>query len=242
MLLRLKFTGLCLFVRDPRNPCVHVLFPSTAEHGAHGVPEHVLKVGGTIIPHRWFMDLSGAGATGQKNRLGSYAFPASELITRKVNARQYGMEPDREVIGRITLPWADQVDPGSTAEWEVGAGRGARSLTLTHEFSWGIENAKVNGDNWKFRKLKGAVGTAPSLAVPNGAVSEVHITHLPSGDGDKPDVGYEAKHVIAYYAVHGTTDGPHPVLKQKPAFAGSSKGFDGGSPYNCMIGEGEPLP
>jgi len=218
-ILEITFTGLFLFVPEPRQPKrrLHVLLPATG--GNTGVHQHTATLhqaesgtGPIVFANE---DLRITGSTG------TVLFPPPEAIDleeitqgkRFPRAALTSANPTN-VHARVVLPRATSIKPGQVARWHID-GLGER--TLTHRLVWRLEG--LSGTSVSVERDPFGNGDKTTKVFHQNSEGVVHlcIQHLPPDHGEQPSIGFEAEHFQAFYRTNPVFDtGPNPTLAQPP--------------------------
>lgn len=215
--LEITFTGLFLFVPEPKRPKgLHVLLPGTG--GTTGVHLHTATVRQLDSTRPEFTlateDLTLTGGNG------TVLFPPVEAVdleevTEGVRYPRSALkkpDPGPRVHARIVLPPASRIVPGQTAQWDI-PGIGKRRLT--HRVIWTVEGLAGTSVTLERDPFGNGDKTTEVFHEVNGVV-RLCIDHLPD-HVETPRPQFEAKHFQAFYRsdpVFGT--GPNPILAQEP--------------------------
>lgn len=246
--LTIKFTGLCMFVRDPGRKRTHVLMPATPDEPDH---RHDLTLDfpglGQKQPlKQWVLDLSGAGGTGTGVDAPAEVLDAGTLADLAVDAVQWSSKPRDTVAARVTLPpFNGKPNVVDTVEWNVKIIRDADGTVLnetpqplTHEVEWTVKDVDSSFfDAWKLDPLPGNPSGPLPLPRPVGRDEiRLEVKHLPFRD-PKTKKGDEAPHFQMYYPIFSgkPLQRPHPFLNQDPP-----RQPPGGSPFNCILAQAPP--
>jgi len=242
--LTVKFTGLCMFVRDPSRTCTHVLMPdSPAGPHFHELSLEYNGLRGKLDLRHRVLDLSGAGGTGMGVDVPTAVLDAGAPADLEVDAQQWSARPRSTVVSRVTLPPFNRVDPGLRAKWNVRIKREADGTTLSaadrrlvHEITWTVNDvSSAFFDTWTLDPLP-ADRARPSLQLPRptGTTARLEIRHAPASQPPthRDD---EAPHFGMFYPIFETRPEkrPHPYLGEEPP-------EKGGSPFNCILAQSPP--
>lgn len=269
--VHIQFTGLCLFVKDPNLPQVHVFFPKTSDH-VHVPGTGHSTADGEVEYHaaRLIFDtahlrsgMSAADGIRAHVRLEDRALvfpadpagtanpdvPAGVVNVSKVTGRRVASEllaPSSAkdgLTGRVVLPQGAGAILDSGVCWELDG----KYVRLPHLVRWTI---RIPDADLKLplRPLEGGgEQTIPTL-YPIGGAIYLYVHHSPPSDLPpaprvvRPPTKTRAEHFKAYYSLlEPGASRPVPVLLDETACADRDT-TRGGSPYNCMLATGDPPP
>jgi hypothetical protein len=220
MELHVTFTGLCMFVPQPKRRLVHVLMPATpVDIGGKHVHRHDLTLsyagGGSLDMSGWYLDLSEFSSSGTVTKLPPEVLDAGAPAAVSVDTMQFGNSPRTTVTSRITLPAATrvEVDAAKKILWSVHVLNAANSeikrdnYRLVHELTWVIRIPDVTVfTGWQRKPLTtgGTTGEKLPDPHPSGEVVALAIKHVMPGMGPL-GVDEEAEHFQAYYSIFGSS-------------------------------------
>ncbi|HEU0080354.1 MAG TPA: hypothetical protein VFQ76_22085 [Longimicrobiaceae bacterium] len=254
--LHVKFTGLCLFVPDVTARRMRVLIPSHHEGGAH-VDPHEVKLnyrGGTpnLDMEKWFLDLSGAGGTGDKLTVGDFALDAGARAERRVDSKQWSKDARKSIVSHVTLPRASELEPGRPVNWLVRIMQPDGTVVdefprdLTHHVTYVIKDVDAGYfKTWQRHPLRPKSGDVPEHLpepIPTGDIIILEVTHLPKTNVPLKK-GQESTHFQAFHNVFKVFPGKkaHVFLNEDPPKdTEDPPSVVGGSPFNCMLAQSQP--
>jgi len=243
--LIVKFTGLCMFVRDPGGKRVHVLMPATPSRGRHH-HDLTLKIVDACVTYdlrHWMLDLSGAGGKGASTYVPDEVLDAGKPVFAHVDAKQWSDRPRNTVVGRVTLPPFNEITYDQVVEWDVRVIRegGKRPVSRAYRRLTNEVTCRVNEvdhdffDRWKLLPLRRGGSIPVPLRPPAGADATLEIKHIPKVS-EKTGKGDEAPDFHHFYRIFKPRPDrrARPFLNQKPPVS------PGGSPFNCILAQAPP--
>jgi hypothetical protein len=231
-ILRITFSGLCLFVPEPAGRGnvrgatgrMHVLMPGMFGH-EHTTDRHVpllsydagyLVQGGPTLGIPTMAQLTGltlAPVAGQEARLAlcAHIVDLKEITKRPVDPDHLGPDTKKKLVSRVTLGAGriTRVSPGACWEWRPGEFR-----PITNKVEWEI--AGIEGDRLELVGEALGGGGAPkalgTLFPVDGRIN-LDVLHDTTGDllpsamamdhSAPPMPGESPRHFSAYYGVFG---------------------------------------
>lgn len=256
--LRIKFSGLCLFVADPCEPLMHVLMPDWRLGGA-GTEHHArifLERGSEIVDadrppfpvdmKDHVLDLRGlpSSSAGTTLELPHTVVDLHPTVYRKVPRKHLRRPADAIVGTRITVPRSRPVESVPGAMWSLLP---YGTVEMTPQVVWTIP---VDADElkWKRASLRNGGADPQDLRTvrPDGRTIELRISHVPDPDVCRvPDLGYESPHFPALYRLFTGARLKPRLVQHKPGdipgeMCLRAEGPRGGSPYTCMVAQAPP--
>lgn len=248
--LRIKFTGLFMFVRHRRT--LHVILPATSGSGrhaawlseiecSHGRP---LQGNGAIT----LVDIRPCPL--DELQVPERAFDTGLVTGTPFPLCQLGNAPTSAVHLRMDLPLPSQpLEPGDTASWDVCGKPGP--YRLTHQMTYTLRGEALPTLGF-VRKRFGSTKEEERIALrPNGPDINLFIRHLPPSEPHCTDVrkGHPASHVASYYSLYcPSVKGTIPRLAHDPVACRPAvpqcglKRMDDASTFTCMVGKATPPP
>lgn len=262
MILRIRFTGLCLYARDVTNNVLHVLMPTTSDCcDAHQ----------SVI----FIDKA-AALSGNPNANGAVPVPFANLslnidalaagkpvpkvptnifdMGKHLNAvvRRDRLFDSSHVFSRVTLAGGNLIPGPQGGRWKMRSnGCGISEVEMTNQATWQLNDLPDGNFIHPLRPVAGGAPNGDVAVRPVGGVLALHVYHGdakydPTGPATPPEPPPNnlATHYQAMYRLVRSDCEPIPYYLSPPASGNKDRdplgrGPDGiiGDLLTCMSGQ-----